>query len=65
MDYKKIIELAHACDINQNQINQCRQILGISSVSDEFKLSIHNRIKQLDSKQLSLNNKLRKLIEDK
>ena len=63
MNYLKIIEAAHACEVNRRQINECLMALGAAVTGDNTRLYLHKRVDGLDKEKEKLENKLRKLIE--
>lgn len=62
MNYLKIIEAAHACEVKRIQINQCEAALSVKPGDDTW-LYLHERIDKLVKENEKLESKLRKLIE--
>jgi len=61
MNYLKIIEAAHACEVKRRQIEEC--VAALSATSSYEIQFLHGRIAELDKEKGKLENKLRKLIE--
>lgn len=62
MNYLKIIEAAHACEVKRRQIDQCEAALSVKP-GDDTRLYLNRRIDDLVKENEKLENKLRKLIE--
>lgn len=62
MNYLKIIEAAHACEVKRRQIEECIAALGVKPGDDTW-LYLHERIDKLVEEKEKLDTKLRKLIE--
>lgn len=62
MNYLRIIEVAHACEVKQGQLDECAAALW-AMPSDDRSLYLYKRIDELTKEKGKLEVKLRKLIE--